>query len=83
MQRWVSPSPQVSSDFLLLARILSKLSSTTSDSQATEWGTQAESEWRALLDLNSDCSDYYRAFLANRGIDLGRMSQFSSLELPN
>lgn len=60
------------------ARILSKLRSTNSESpQAAEWGTQAESEWRALLDLNSDCSDYYRAFLANRGIDLDNLTEES------
>lgn len=75
MQRYTSPIPWFLSDLLLLARILSKLRSTNPETpQAAEWGTQAESEWRALLDLNSDCSDYYRAFLANRGIDLGRVS---------
>ncbi|KAG6332172.1 hypothetical protein ID866_6919 [Astraeus odoratus] len=60
------------------ARILSKLkSSNTGHTQAEEWGAQAESEWRALLDLNPDCSDYYGALLSNRGIDLDNLTEES------
>ncbi|KAL4078146.1 NMDA receptor-regulated protein 1-domain-containing protein [Scleroderma yunnanense] len=60
------------------ARILSKLRTVNAESpQATEWGTQAESEWCALLDLNSDCSDYYSAFLAIRDIDLDNLTETS------
>lgn len=60
------------------ARILSKLKNTNKESpQAAEWSTRAESEWRALLDLNPECSDYYQAVLANQGIDLGDLDEDS------
>ncbi|KAI6134782.1 NMDA receptor-regulated protein 1-domain-containing protein [Pisolithus croceorrhizus] len=60
------------------ARILSKLKNTNKGSpQAAEWNTRAESEWRALLDLNPECSDYYRAVLANQGIDLDDLDEES------
>ncbi|KAI6002990.1 NMDA receptor-regulated protein 1-domain-containing protein [Pisolithus albus] len=60
------------------ARILSKLMNTNKESpQVAEWSTRAESEWRALLDLNPECSDYYQAVLANQGIDLGDLDEDS------
>ncbi|KAI6158062.1 NMDA receptor-regulated protein 1-domain-containing protein [Pisolithus tinctorius] len=60
------------------ARILSKLKNSNTESpQAAEWDTRAESEWRALLDLNSECTDYYHAVLANQGIDLGSLDDDS------
>ncbi|KAI6007858.1 NMDA receptor-regulated protein 1-domain-containing protein [Pisolithus marmoratus] len=62
----------------LRARILSKLKNVNATSpQAAEWDARAESEWRALLDLNSECSDYYQAVLANQGIDLGGLDENS------
>ena len=42
------------------ARLLSKLGS-----------AEAEFAWRALIVQNPDCYDYYRGFLATRGVNLG------------
>ncbi|OBZ77517.1 N-alpha-acetyltransferase 16, NatA auxiliary subunit [Grifola frondosa] len=44
------------------ARLLSKLGM-----------EDAEHTWQALIEQNPDCHDYYRGFLSNRGIDLGRV----------
>ncbi|KAH7882428.1 NMDA receptor-regulated protein 1-domain-containing protein [Phlebopus sp. FC_14] len=45
------------------ARLLSKLKS-----------TDAEKEWEALINQNPNCYDYYKGFLANRGIDLEKLT---------
>jgi N-alpha-acetyltransferase 15/16, NatA auxiliary subunit len=42
------------------ARLLSKLGS-----------KEAEHSWRALIEQNPDCYDYYRGFFSNRGFNLG------------
>lgn len=41
------------------------------NAQKEEWAEAAERSWRELIDLNPDNLDYYKAFLANAGIDLG------------
>ncbi|KZT00643.1 NMDA receptor-regulated protein 1a [Laetiporus sulphureus 93-53] len=45
------------------ARLLSKLGD-----------SEAEHTWRALIEQNPDCHDYYRGFLLNRGIDFDAIS---------
>ncbi|KAG6876686.1 hypothetical protein C0993_001234 [Termitomyces sp. T159_Od127] len=42
------------------ARLLSKLES-----------NEAEHAWRALIEHNPDCYDYYRGYLSNQGLSLG------------
>jgi len=50
------------------ARLLSKLES-----------SEAEHAWRALLEQNPDCYDYYRGFLAIKGLSLGILTMFSRI----
>jgi hypothetical protein len=46
----------------ILARILYKMKS-----------EEAEHSWRALIEMNPDCYEYYRGFLNSKGIDLGML----------
>ncbi|KAF9235797.1 NMDA receptor-regulated protein 1-domain-containing protein [Melanogaster broomeanus] len=61
------------------ARLLGKLKSTpdADSTQMAEWTQAAEQAWRELLDLNPDCHDYYKGFLANAGVDLDHLTEES------
>ena len=52
------------------ARLYGKLAS-TADANKKEWIGAAEQAWQELIDQNPDCHDYYKAFLANAGVDFG------------
>ena len=59
-----TPLPRLSSHLISYppsARLLTKLGS-----------NEAKSAWRTLIDHNSDCYDYYRGYLANLGLSLGK-----------
>jgi N-alpha-acetyltransferase 15/16, NatA auxiliary subunit len=47
-------------EVLVIARLLSQLQS-----------EEAEHTWRALIEQNPECYDYYRGFMSNQGINLG------------
>jgi hypothetical protein len=47
---------------VVIARLLSKLEK-----------PEAEKAWRALIERNSDCYEYYHGFLNQQGIDLGAL----------
>ena len=53
---------------LPLARILSKAGK-----------DEAQQAWQGLIEQNSDCWDYYKGYLASRGIDLGRVSDLQGM----
>jgi N-alpha-acetyltransferase 15/16, NatA auxiliary subunit len=40
---------------------------------------EAKHAWRALIEQNPECYDYYRGILSNEGINLGNCSQFEHL----
>jgi peptide alpha-N-acetyltransferase len=61
------------------ARLLAKLKeSNADDEQKTVWTERADAAWRWLLSQNADGYEYYKGFLANQGIDLGRCYFFDT-----
>lgn len=38
---------------------------------------EAEHAWRALIQQNSDCRDYYKGYLSVKGVDLGLLYRIS------
>jgi tetratricopeptide (TPR) repeat protein len=48
------------------ARLLSKL----------ERHDEAEAQWRQLIEINPDNTDYYKGFMENRGLIMGAKTSF-------